>query len=78
MHGCRVVPVPWANPDRLALGSLDVSKLGARAGALGSWAGIERKIAVSTLELPGGGERHGTDQLWLRQGVLAREAMGQR
>lgn len=58
-----------------AHGTLKARKLGARSGSLGSWAGIDRRIPVVTLELPGGAERHGTDALWLRYGSTVLEAV---
>ena len=61
-----------------ALGALDVHQFDAPAGSLGSWAGVERKLPVITLELPGGVERHGTDQLWQRYADLALKAISYR
>ena len=58
-----------------SLGILGVRKLGSRPGSLGSWAGVDRRIPVITLELPGGAERQRSDQLWRMFGELATEAV---
>lgn len=76
--------IDYAGPARdlaqalSALGALNVNKLDAPAGSLGSWAGLELEIPVVILQLPGGVERHGTDQLWHRYGDLVLRAISYR
>ena len=52
---------------------LPVKKLGARPGSLGSYAGVDRRIATVTVELPGDASRWGTS--WERIGPALLEAM---
>jgi len=76
--------IDWDGPaDELvrALGALQIlspRRLGSRPGSLGSWAGVDRRIPVVTLELPGGSERQSSDQLWQRYGKLVLEAVAYR
>jgi len=54
---------------------LPVRKLGGRPGSLGSWAGIDRGIAVITLELPGDASKLSGEALWDRYGAALIEVM---
>ncbi len=54
---------------------LEVDKLGARAGSLGSYAGVDGGAAVITLELPGSASRLSSDQLWRVYGPALLEAI---
>lgn len=47
---------------------LPVKKLGSRPGSLGSYAGVDRKIPIITLELPRNAKSMGTSELWARYG----------
>ncbi len=54
---------------------LPVKQLGARAGSLGSWAGIGLGIPTITLELPEGVEKLSDNILWTRYGAMLRVAV---
>lgn len=54
---------------------LKVSRMGARPGSLGSYAGIELKIPIITVELPGKASRMTEDTLWENYGGLLIEAL---
>ncbi|MDF1665230.1 MAG: DUF2817 domain-containing protein [Planctomycetota bacterium] len=54
---------------------LKVSRMGARPGSLGSYAGIELKIPIITVELPGKASRMSEETLWKNYGGLLLEAL---
>jgi protein MpaA len=54
---------------------LDVDKLGARAGSLGSYAGVDRNAAVITLELPAEASGLSSEHLWRAYGSALLEAI---
>jgi len=56
-------------------GDLPVRRLGARPGSLGSWAGVDRGIAVITLELPGAASRSSREALWDEYGPMLLRAV---
>jgi protein MpaA len=58
-----------------ACSSLEVRRLGARAGSLGSYAGVDLKIPVITIELPRSADRLSRAEAWERYGVLLTEAL---
>ncbi len=62
---------PASEPARMlaARSGLPLHRLGARAGSLGSWAGVDLGIPVITLELPRGVERDGAEALWQAYGL---------
>ncbi|QDU69405.1 DUF2817 domain-containing protein [Engelhardtia mirabilis] len=47
---------------------LPARKLGTRPGSMGAWLGEDLGIGIVTLELPGGSQRLGADELWRRYG----------
>ncbi len=47
---------------------LPVKKLGARAGSLGSYAGVENHIPTITVELPGDASKASAEKVWARYG----------
>jgi protein MpaA len=49
---------------------LPVRRLGARPGSLGAYAGDTLGIPIITLELPGGVEKLGTEDLWQKYGKM--------
>lgn len=62
--------------ERLATACpLKVSRMGARPGSLGSYAGIELKIPIITVELPGKASRMDEETLWNSYGGLLIEAL---
>lgn len=54
---------------------LPVRRIGARPGSLGSWAGVDRGIAVVTLELPGSASRSSREELWDDYGAMLLRAI---
>jgi protein MpaA len=58
-----------------ACSPLEVRRLGARAGSLGSYAGVDLKIPVITIELPRSADRLSHAESWERYGVLLTEAL---
>ena len=54
---------------------LKVSRMGARPGSLGSYAGIELKIPIITVELPGKASFMSEDKLWQNYGQLLLESL---
>lgn len=54
---------------------LPVRRLGARPGSLGSWAGVDRGIAVITLELPGSASHASRERLWGDYGSMLLRAV---
>ena len=59
-----------------AAGPLPAQALGARAGSLGSWAGVDRRIPTITVELPASAKGAAASELWARYGALLLAALG--
>jgi len=60
-----------------AVSPLAVERMGARPGSLGSWAGVDRRIATITVELPRSDDGRSAAELWELYGpLLARAVAG--
>ena len=58
-----------------AVSPLSVRRMGARPGSLGSWAGVDRGLAIITVELPRSADRLDSEASWERYGGLLVEAL---